>query len=167
MAVADAPVIRDATFSLCGAYRYRLGRRWDAGAGRACFVMLNPSTADAERDDPTIRRCIGFAQRWGYSSLEVVNLFAFRATNPAALRDAGDPIGADSDRFIEEAASGSDRVVCAWGADRFAQASGRATDVLAILKGCSEARCLGVTSEGHPRHPLYVRAETRTRRFTD
>src|SRR5262249_14212908 len=98
-------VRRAAVISDCGRYRYSLTRRWgDAAEPRALFVMLNPSTADAEQDDPTIRRCIGFAKAWGMGSLEVVNLYALRATDPAALLSAPDPIGPKNDTMITSAA---------------------------------------------------------------
>jgi hypothetical protein len=115
--------------------------------------MLNPSTADAERDDPTIRRCGGFARAWGFGAMTVVNLFALRATDPARLRRARDPIGRDNDRHIAEAAAGADALVLAWGIHGALRDRDRA--VLALL---SELRpsCLGLTRGGHPRHPLYL-----------
>lgn len=100
-----------ATISPCQKYRYALGRCWDHAGKRVVFAMLNPSVADATADDPTIRRCIRFARKWGYGSLEVVNLFAWRATDPKELRIAADPIGLDNDAEIVQAANG--RVVCA------------------------------------------------------
>jgi len=119
-------------------------------------VMLNPSTATQEQDDPTIRRCIGFARRWGYVRLEVVNLFAWRATRPKDLPRSWDP---EDDRAIREAVVRADRVVAAWGVHG---AGPRADEVLAMLGPCD---CLGVTKHGHPRHPLYLRADTAPRRY--
>ncbi len=104
-----------ATFDPTRTYRYSLTRRWAPGGTRACWIMLNPSTADAEQDDPTIRRCIGFSKLWGHSELVVVNLFALRSTDPAALASHGDPIGPHNDFAIEEAGLTSAHVVCAWG----------------------------------------------------
>lgn len=124
--------------------------------------MLNPSTADAERDDPTIRRCASFARAWGLGGMTVVNLFALRATDPARLRRARDPIGRDNDRHIAEAAAGADRVVVAWGVHGTLRDRDRA--VLALLAG-ARPRCLGLTRGGHPRHPLYLSARTRSRPF--
>ncbi|MEC9374624.1 MAG: DUF1643 domain-containing protein, partial [Planctomycetota bacterium] len=109
---------RTALFDPTGRYRYRLTRRFpDAPADgpAACFVMLNPSTADAERDDPTIRRCIGFARGWGCATLDVVNLFAFRATRPADLRAAEDPVGPCNQRHVRAAIRRADMVIFAWG----------------------------------------------------
>ena len=115
--------------------------------------MLNPSTADARRDDPTIRRCMGFARLWGYSVLEVRNLFAWRATDPRELLTAPDPTGGPrGDRELQAVAK-ADLVIAAWGA-RVPFARDR--EALALLGGC-DLKCLGRTRNGQPRHPLYVR----------
>jgi hypothetical protein len=120
--------------------------------------MLNPSTADANVDDPTIRRCIGFARSWGYGRMGVVNLFAFRATKPNDLLRADDPVGPENDDHICDALAHSDFVICAWGAHKFAEA--RARDFMKILKTRNTlAHCLGVTKAGAPRHPLYVKGD--------
>src|SRR5437870_4841901 len=105
-----------AVISPCGKFRYRLTRQWGEGAALP-FVMLNPSTADAEQDDPTIRKCVGFAKRMGYDGIEVVNLYAYRATKPADLKKAGYPRGPENDRHIEAALveSHANSVICAWG----------------------------------------------------
>src|SRR5262245_17219162 len=105
---------RTALFSPCGRFRYRLGRRWGEGP-KVGFVLLNPSTADEERDDPTIRRCIDFGQRLGFGGLEVVNLYAYVATDPIDLRRAGYLVGPENDRHIAEAVAECDKVVLAWG----------------------------------------------------
>src|SRR5688572_11312536 len=122
--------------------------------------MLNPSTADAVRDDPTIRRCIGFARTWGYRRLVVTNIFALRATLPAALRGAADPVGPGNDRFILRAAREADRVVCAWGVH--GALGNREEEVLALLRGLAMEH-LGLTRGGHPRHPLYLPAQSQPR----
>ena len=93
---------KQAVLSDCGTYRYRLWRKWGCGSP-LLFVMLNPSTADAEVDDATIRRCLGFADAHGFGELEVVNLYAYRATDPADLKRAGYPVGPDNDAHIEDA----------------------------------------------------------------
>lgn len=147
---------RTATFDESGLYRYRLSRRWAQGGTRAAFVMLNPSTADARRDDPTIRRCIGFAQRWGCAAVSVVNLFALRATHPPTLFAADDPVGPDNDRHIRRVCRETDVVVAAWGVH--GARLGRDGAVLALLEGL-ELQCLGTTRGGHPLHPLYVRGD--------
>lgn len=105
---------RGALISECGLYRYRLWRRWGIGP-HATWIMLNPSTADADLDDPTIRRCIGFARAWGFSAIEVVNLFALRATNPRELGRSADPIGPDNDRHLSEAGRAAELRIAAWG----------------------------------------------------
>jgi hypothetical protein len=146
-----------------GLYRYTLGRRWtqDLDAGAAVFVMLNPSTADAELDDPTIRRCIGFAKALGCGGLHVVNLYAFRATKPADLWKAADPIGPENDEVLRatfrEAARENRPVVAAWGANAESMRAHFA-GVLARAAGAPLA-ALGVTKDGAPRHPLYLRAD--------
>lgn len=148
-----------AVLSDCGTYRYALARTWRVGAGRqVCWVMLNPSTADAEQDDPTIRRCIGFSKAWGFGSLIVVNLFALRSTDPKALHAHVDPVGPDNDAHIAVAAATSDRIVCAWGAGGVLANRGlRVLDVLAPLQPAH----LGLTKGNQPRHPLYARADAR------
>ena len=119
-ACAAEAVERDATFSKDGLYRYRLGRTWgecggSSGSGALLVIGLNPSTADGERDDPTIRRCIDFARRWGHTSLVITNLFAHRATNPRALMDVDDPVGPKNDQWLIEEAKRATQVLCAWG----------------------------------------------------
>lgn len=148
-----------AVLSPCETYRYILVRVWDASLPSALFTMLNPSTADASEDDPTIRRCRSFATREGCGGLTVVNLFALRATNPDALTEHRDPVGPDNDTHILLALSKEPAVV--WpdgGANPYATT--RATQIAGLLARRGErARCLGVTGSGAPRHPLYVRGD--------
>ncbi|MAF09284.1 hypothetical protein CMK11_02435 [Candidatus Poribacteria bacterium] len=146
--------VGDAVFDETGAYRYRLGRSRSDGAGVVTFVMLNPSTADAQVNDPTIRRCIGFAWDWGYRDLIVVNLFAYRATTPRELRRASDPVGPANDEHVVAAAREADVVVAAWGVH--GAMLGRDREVIGLLAGHASLQCLGVTKGGHPRHPLYM-----------
>lgn len=147
---------RQATISECGLYRYSLTRRWGPRPEFVAFVMLNPSTADAEVDDPTIRRCIGFARAWDFDALEVVNLFALRSPNPQDLCDSSeagiDPIGPDNDRAIIDVCGRAQMVVAAWGAHEFATPRAKRVHLGAAV------HCLGRTKAGHPRHPLYVPA---------
>jgi len=118
-----------------------------------CFVLLNPSTADETRDDPTVRRCIGFARSLGYGALEVVNLYAYVATDPTELRRAGYPVGRSNDRHIEAAVWECERVVLAWGVH--AARLERTGEVLRLLQRMQvEPHCLRVTASGHPEHPL-------------
>lgn len=153
-----------ATFSADRVYRYALTRRWPHdGAPWAAFVMLNPSTADAFTTDPTIRRCESFARSWGRAGLLVVNLFAFRATSPIALGGCADPVGLDNDEVIRATLLGSGLVgpvIVAWGS--MGTYRNRAAAVLALLSQHGiKPLCLGVTRAGQPRHPLYVRGDTR------
>lgn len=150
---------QSATISRCAAYRYDLHRVWDRGLKRCCWIMLNPSTADASEDDPTIRRCIGFTRAWGYGGLVVVNLFALRATNPKQLYEADDPIGPDNTRHLTDAASSLPLTVAAWGVH--GKHEERGDEVLHTLRQLGiHVSCLGITKEGHPKHPLYVRGDT-------
>ena len=143
-----------AVISDCTKYRYLLER--DKGVNPLVFVMLNPSTADAETDDPTIRRCRRFAADNGYTGIVVVNLYAYRATRPKDLFLATDPIGPINDQYISAAAMAND-VCCAWGANGDPV---RAAEVVGIIRaaGCNP-KCLGITKGGSPRHPLYVKAD--------
>ena len=147
-----------ATFSPCGLYRYTLGRRWGNG-DLSCWLMLNPSTADESQDDPTIRRCIGFSKAWGYGGLTVVNIFAFRATDPDDMRKADDPVGPGNDAAIVEAAGRAAVVVAAWGVHGTFRERGRNVARLLRDNGVT-LQCLGTTKDGHPKHPLYVAAAT-------
>jgi hypothetical protein len=140
----------DACFSRCGTYRYALWRRWAAGP-QVLFVMLNPSTADKQRDDPTIRRCIGFAARWGYGAVAVGNLFAFRTPSPDVLRQAAHPVGRANDRWLERLAAESSRLIAAWGND--GAFLGRDAQVRELL---GPLYALALTRRGQPRHPLYL-----------
>lgn len=157
--MADLFLERDARISDCGRYRYLLRRTWDHGTPRALFVMLNPSTADAEIDDATIRSCIRLSKGLGYGSFEVVNLFALRATDPAELQRATDPVGADNDGVIEGALGRCDLAICAWGAHQMAE--NRASSVKSLLRSRRPAVfCLGTTKAGAPKHPLYIKSGT-------
>ncbi len=139
-------------------YRYLLRREWDSDAPRVVFVMLNPSRADAVQDDPTLRRCIKFAQDWGYGSLEIVNLFAYRATDPIELKKASDPVGVENDNYLQKAAEGTHQIIVAWGNHGIFK--NRCQEVLELLSRVNQIYCLGVTQQGCPRHPLYVPSYT-------
>ncbi len=147
---------RGAALSACGHYRYTLWRTWDESLPTVLFVMLNPSTADADVDDPTIRKCIGFAQRWGYGTLLVGNLYALRATDPRELDTADAPVGRDNTDALCRLAERADRIVAAWGAKpnrgRYAQREARALDTFYDR----DVYALRLTKDGHPWHPLYV-----------
>lgn len=157
--MSDLLLERDAVISECGKYRYLLRRIWDHAKPRALFVMLNPSTADAEIDDATIRSCIRLSTGLGYGSLEVVNLFGLRATNPAELEKAADPIGPQNADIGDAAINRCDVVICAWGAHHMAER--RARDMVAWVRGWKPtAYCLGATKSGAPKHPLYIKSGT-------
>ncbi|WPE19847.1 DUF1643 domain-containing protein [Shinella zoogloeoides] len=148
-----------ASVSPCGRYRYGLTRQWSDGLMMG-FVMLNPSTADADLDDPTIRRCIGFARREGCGGIVVVNLFPLRATDPAQLWATRylERFGPDSDNeFQRHLRMMTGPIVAAWGADGDSQGG----DAVALMRHYLGSRlvCLGKTQQGAPRHPLYVRGD--------
>jgi len=153
--MTDRSYADSAVISLCGLYRYELQREVNPfGDGNCLFLMLNPSTADAMQDDPTIRRCKAFAEAWGHKRLIVANLFSFRATDPRAMKEAADPIGPDGDEAIMDAVYCSGTVVCAWGAhgghlDRDRQV------IAMIRKVMPDVYCLNTTKNGFPCHPLY------------
>ena len=151
----------NAIISDCGTYRYRLDRDWATltGAGTVLWIMLNPSTADATKDDPTIRRCINFTKAWGYAGLIVGNLFALRATDPRAIGKHGDSVGPENDRYLKEMAKLPyvGRIVAAWGAHA---PSYRAAMVCDMLRPHSDIHCLGINMDGSPRHPLYLPSST-------
>ena len=144
-----------AVISECGKYRYLLDRKFSGVGGTMLFIMLNPSTADAELDDPTIRKCIGFAKREGYGSIKVVNLFAWRATQVSDMKAADAPIGVENDRYIKSEAICADTVVCAWGIH--GNYKNRAERVLKMLSDADvPLSCLGTTKDKHPKHPCYL-----------
>lgn len=141
---------RSATFSDCRTYRYELWRRWGRGK-YAMFIGLNPSTADETKDDPTIRRCMSFARSWGYDALCMTNLFAFRATDPADMKKAAQPIGWDNDLMLTELARDAGVVIAAWGAH--GTYMNRDQSVRLMVPGLHYLR---LTKGGHPWHPLYL-----------
>lgn len=143
-----------AEFSACRQYRYRLWRLWDASRPTTVFIGLNPSTADETADDPTIRRCLGYAKAWGFGRLEMLNLFAWRATDPKAMKVAADPIGPGNDDAIRAVADTGGLLVAAWGVH--GTHLGRDREVCAMLAG--RLHVLRLTKDGHPGHPLYLPA---------
>lgn len=145
-----------AEFSPCKVWRYALWRHWDCrGYADVCtFIGLNPSTADETANDPTVRRCIDYAQRWGFGGLYMLNLYAYRATDPAVMKAAADPVGPGADEALARFANRSGLVVCAWGAHATPE---RAAAVLALLE--VPTVCLGLNANGSPKHPLYLRRD--------
>lgn len=149
-APAQELMFRGAYISDCGRYRYSLWRQWAPGP-QVMFVGLNPSTADATLDDPTIRRCIGFARAWGYCGLIMTNLFAWRSTDPRDMMGADDAIGPDNDRILQLASARAALSIAAWGAH--GTHKGRDAAVREMLP---RLHYLRMTKDGHPGHPLYL-----------
>jgi hypothetical protein len=150
--------IRSAILSDDGLYRYQLLRSWDEGKPLLNWIMLNPSIANAEKDDATIRRCIRFSNGWGYGKLAVYNLFALISTNPKNLLKSPDPIGPRNDFWLSDRAKGD--VVLAWGSHG-AKFPRRKMEVMRLLTWPINIYCLGKTKEGEPKHPLRLSAMTR------
>jgi hypothetical protein len=147
-------MIRSAVLSNCRKYRYSLSRVWDESKPYVLFIGLNPSTADENEDDPTIKRCIDYANRWGYGGLKMANLFAYKATLPSDLKEAKNPIGVDNDRYIKELSNKSTITVIAWSND--GSYLDRDKDVLKLI---DKPMCLNVNKSGQPSHPLYQKKE--------
>jgi hypothetical protein len=152
----------EAEYSPCRRYRYTLTRTMAPDlvgddARTIAFIGLNPSTATATTDDPTVRRCIGYAAREGFGRFVMLNAFGFRATDPNDMKAQADPVGDGNDAAIARVASQADLVVLAWGAH--GTHWGRHDAVLDLLDGLCDPVCLGVTKAGLPRHPLYLRSD--------
>jgi len=145
-----------------GRYRYLLTRRW-ADGDLLTWIMLNPSTADANADDPTVRRCVGFARRWGYAGIAVANVFALRSPDPRLLSRHSDPVGPLNDEHLRRLVRASARIIAGWGA--WPTATGRMRRLLGDLADESSLLSLGTTRAGHPRHPLYLPAVTEPQRW--
>lgn len=143
-----------AEFSDCEAYRYRLWRRWGEGT-KVTFVMLNPSTADATSNDPTIERCHRRAVDMGFDALEVVNIFAFRATDPKVLKKTKNPVGPLNDMKLLESAQQADMTICAWGGH--GNHLQRHDEIVSFLRAHNiPLYVLSLTTNGLPGHPLYL-----------
>jgi hypothetical protein len=154
-----------ATFDPNRIYRYRLWREWSPLKPTVAFLMLNPSTADEHVLDPTLRRCLGFAQVWGYGRMEIINLFALRATNPKQLYTHPYPEGPENDSWISLVASRAEQVVCGWGTH--GEYRDRATCVaLQLIENGVPMFCLGTTKGGMPKHPLYLSNKSERKSWT-
>lgn len=145
---------KDATLSEDRLYRYSLIRVWDAEKPKVLFIGLNPSSADETEDDATIRRCIGFAKRWGFGAILVGNLFAIRSKDPAVLYEAKDPIGPENDVHLAKMAQEASLIVAAWGNNGGYR--NRSEEVSALF---TQMKCLGINKTGEPKHPLYVASD--------
>lgn len=147
---------RLALFSPCRRYRYELWDRPVRDSGYCMWLMLNPSTADAFKNDPTVERCRRFSMAWGHENYAVANLFAWRATDPRDMKAKADPVGPENDARILAMAQGADRIVCAWGAHgTFLH---RARAVRRLLRDFP-LQALALTRAGEPGHPLYLRGD--------
>jgi hypothetical protein len=160
----------------CGKHEYadftegRIGGPWRGVTKTVAFIGLNPSTADATKDDPTIRKCKGFAKRWGMDWMVMLNLFAFRATVPAHMKKAADPVGPENDDYFGRILPKVDLIVCAWGVHGAFKNNTRVADASALfaqLHGQWKVQCLGSNDDGSPKHPLYVPYETPLRDYPD
>ncbi len=144
-----------AVYSDCELYRYLLTRTWDESGAKALFVMLNPSTATEVQNDPTVERCERRARTLGFGSFRVCNIFAWRETDPKLMRQAKDPVGPENDPTIRESCDWADTIVCAWGTHGAHLDRGSAVERL--IRGTKRPlHHLGLTKDGHPRHPLYI-----------
>ncbi len=170
---------RGATFSPCRRWRYALWREWGDPSRRVAFIGLNPSTADETEDDPTMRRCIAFARDWGFGAFDMLNLFAWRSTDPLGLLSAPEPVGPDNDRHLRAVMDRASRIVIAWGSHRkgglpaiiadrvrVVQPMLRAHGIVGAALGPIEVGHLGLNADGNPKHPLYLPAITPFERIT-
>jgi hypothetical protein len=158
--VPESPYIsKGAVLSDDRRYRYVLWRGWEGHAAHdrkpSCvFIMLNSSTADADHDDPTIGRCVGFAKRLECNTMSVVNLFGYRTAYPRELFKSADPVGPDNKKWVQRVTSDCGLIICAWGTH--GGFLGQDAKVLSWLPPNKPRFCLGVTKDGHPKHPLYL-----------
>lgn len=144
-----------AVYSDCERYRYLLTRVWEPAGRKALFVMLNPSTATEVQNDPTVERCERRARTLGFGAFRVCNIFAWRDTDPRAMRAAADPVGAENDAAIAESCHWADQIVAAWGTHGAHLDRGPAVERLLRATG-HPIYHLGLTKDGHPKHPLYI-----------
>ena len=151
----DDRAASSAIFSDCERYRYVLTREWDPAGKRVLFVMLNPSTADEIKNDPTVERCERRARTLGFGAFRVCNIFAFRATDPRVMRAEQDPVGPGNDAAIRESAVWANQVICAWGTH--GAHLNRGAEVAGLLRNLDRPLMhLGLSKAGHPKHPLYI-----------
>lgn len=152
----DTPLTRSiAVYSDCELYRYALTRIWDDTGGKALFIMLNPSTANEIANDPTVERCERRARALGFGAFRVANIFAWRDTDPFAMRKAADPVGPDNDQALRDGVHWADQIICAWGTHGAHDNRGPAVAKMLQTTG-RPLHTLGLTKDGHPKHPLYI-----------
>lgn len=154
----------NATISPCNKYRYVLRRTWNERISAIGIVALNPSTADATADDPTVKKCVKLARFWGYGGIVLVNLFAWRATEKKEIKTIYDPIGPNNDKEIQKALNDVDDVLVAWG--EYGAYLNRSTKVRAILKQLPKKYvCIKQNISGEPTHPLYQKDDSANQLF--
>ena len=152
---------KTANFSSCRKYRYSLSRIWDKQKKFVLFIALNPSTADEEMDDPTIRRCSGYAQKWGYGGFMMVNLFAYRTTLPSNLKKVKYPVGSENDKYIVKLSKKADITVATWGDN--GNLYSRDKQILSLVPNLM---CLKINKSGQPAHPLYLKKDLKLTKFS-
>ena len=152
---------KTANFSTCRKYRYSLSRIWDKQKKFVLFIGLNPSKADEKVDDPTIRRCSGYAQKWGYGGFIMVNLFAYRTTLPSNLKKVKCPVGRDNDKYIVKLSKKADITVAAWGNN--GNLYSRDKQILSLVPNLM---CLKINKSGQPAHPLYLKKDLKLTKFS-
>jgi hypothetical protein len=153
--ISDTYAIWDGLDTDTGIYQYRyvLYREWDVTLPAMAIIGLNPSSADEQHDDRTVRRCIDFAKREGCGALAMLNIFAYRATNPAELASCPDPVGRDNDHYIRSECENAMWIIVAWGTH--GKLLGRGAQVVKLLRG-RKLLCFGINQDGSPKHPLYL-----------
>ncbi len=159
MTIEPTYIDKGATFSPDRKYRYLLWRTWDKSLPSAMFLMLNPSTADENVLDPTLRRCVGYAMKWGYGRMDICNIFALRSTDPKELYKSEDPIGVDNDQYILKTAKVNGVIIAAWG--NHGAHNNRTQEVVDLLTSPTvfELHALALTKTNQPVHPLYQRSD--------
>ncbi|MBU0467052.1 MAG: DUF1643 domain-containing protein [Nanoarchaeota archaeon] len=157
-------VYSEALFSECEKYRYKLKRKWDNNLPQIMFIGLNPSTADEIKNDPTVSRMINYAKQWGYGSVSVCNVFAFRATFPKDLKNTKELVGRENDKSITEEAQSSEKIVIAWG--NHALFMNRNIEMMSLLHK-HELFCIGVNKNGEPKHVLYLKKDLSPELFSE
>ena len=153
-------IYKNATFSSCRTYRYSLSRIWDKKKKYVLFIGLNPSTANEESDDPTIRRCVNYAKNWGYGGFMMVNLFAYRTALPSKLKKVKYPVGQNNDKYIVTLSKKADITVAAWGNNGNLYSRDKQ-----ILNLVPNLKCLKVNKSGQPAHPLYLKKDLKLTKF--
>jgi hypothetical protein len=149
-------MVSGAEFSPCRTYRYSLWRIWDENLCKVMFIGLNPSTATETENDPTVRRCINFAKEWGFGGMFMMNAYAFRATLPKDMKAAEDPVGPGNNKALCYRASQAGIIVACWGTHCSIK---RAKEVFHVVN--QPIHHLGLTKSGNPKHPLYLRSDTK------